>query len=46
MTTSSKKDFDFMHNTGLGLQEKRGRWIFRKEYLVVSAVKRAAEGEI
>jgi hypothetical protein len=39
-------NFDFMHNTRLGLRGESGRQIFRENYLVVSAVKRAAEGEI
>jgi hypothetical protein len=46
MTTSSKKYFDFMRNIRLDLRGKNGRQIFRENYLAVSAVKRAAEGEI
>ena len=38
--------FDYMHNTRLDLRGKSGRQGFRENYLVVSGVKRAAEGEI
>jgi hypothetical protein len=39
-------NFDFLHITRLGLREMFGRQGFRENYLVVSGVKRAAEGEI
>jgi hypothetical protein len=38
--------FNFLNNTPIGLREICGRQIFRKDYLAVSTVKRAAEGEI
>ena len=37
---------DFMHIARLGLREVIGRQGFRENYLVVSGVERAAEGEI
>jgi len=38
--------FDFINNTPLDLRGKSGRKICKRNYLAVSAVKRAAEGEI
>ena len=38
--------FDFMNMARLGLREVTGGQGFRENYLVVSGVKRAAEGEI
>jgi hypothetical protein len=38
--------FDFINNTPIDLRGKSGRQIFRENYLAVSLMKRAAEGEI
>jgi hypothetical protein len=38
--------FDFMHSTRLDLRGENGRQIQKIDLMVVSAVKRAAEGEI
>ena len=39
-------NFDFMHIANSGLRGERSGLIRRENYLVVSGVKRAAEGEI
>ncbi len=46
MKNRSIKYFDFMHNTRLDLRGKSGRHIQKIDLMAVSAVKRAAEGEI
>ncbi len=46
MKNRSIKYFDFMHNTRLDLRGKSGRQIQKIDLMAVSAVKRAAEGEI
>jgi hypothetical protein len=46
MKTYRITNFDFMQKTCLALGEEWGNRMQRKEYLAVSAVRRAAEGEI